>query len=121
MANIIPSGIIDQIIHFANFTDKIPDTVFRTILGFILTIVLIYLAGLLLSVVGKRFFNKIEENIFYNIPIFRTIYKTIKQIIDSISSPSKNSFKKVVMVELNQQHLGRHLKFEMFILTILST
>ena len=105
MSNIIPSAIIDKIIYLANLSDRIPDSMLRTILGFILTILLIYLAGLLISIVGKRFFNKIEKNIFYNIPIFRTIYKTIKQIIDSVSNPSKDSFKKVVMVEFPRKEV----------------
>lgn len=105
MSNIIPSTIIDKIIYLANLSDRIPDTMLRVVLGFILTILLVYLAGLLISIVGKRFFNKIEKNIFYNIPIFRTIYKTIKQIIDSISNPSKDSFKKVVMVEFPRKEV----------------
>ena len=105
MSNIIPAGIIDRIIHFTNFTDKIPDNVLRTILGFILTIVLVYLAGLLLSIIGKRFFNKIEKKIFYNIPIFGSIYKTIKQVVDSISGPNKKSFKKVVMLEFPRKEI----------------
>ncbi len=105
MSNIIPSAIIDKIIYLANLSDRIPDSMLRTILGFILTILLVYLAGLLISIVGKRFFNKIEKNIFYNIPIFRTIYKTIKQIIDSVSNPSKDSFKKVVMVEFPRKEV----------------
>ena len=105
MSNIIPSLIIDKIIYLTNLSDKIPDSVLRTILGFILTILLVYFAGLVLSIVGKKFFNKIEENIFYNIPVFRTIYKTIKQIIDSISNPSKDSFKKVVMVEFPRKEV----------------
>ena len=105
MSSIIPSAIIDKIIYLANLSDRIPDSMLRTILGFILTILLVYLAGLLISIVGKRFFNKIEKNIFYNIPIFRTIYKTIKQIIDSVSNPSKDSFKKVVMVEFPRKEV----------------
>ena len=105
MSSIIPSAIIDKIIYLTNLSDRIPDSMLRTILGFILTILLVYLAGLLISVVGKRFFNKIEKNIFYNIPIFRTIYKTIKQIIDSVSNPSKDSFKKVVMGEFPRKEV----------------
>ena len=66
MSNIIPSTIIDKIIYLANLSDRIPDTMLRVVLGFILTILLVYLAGLLISIVGKRFFNKIEKNIFYN-------------------------------------------------------
>ena len=105
MSNIIPSSIIDKIIYLTSLSDRVPDMVLRTILGFILTVILIYVAGLFLSVVGKRFFNKVEKSFFYNIPVFGVIYKTIKQILDSISNPSKNSFKKVVMVEFPRKEV----------------
>ena len=36
MSNIIPSAIIDKIIYVTSLSDKIPDMVLRTILGFIL-------------------------------------------------------------------------------------
>tara|TARA_B100000902_G_scaffold280607_1_gene266448 strand:- start:1107 stop:1742 length:636 start_codon:yes stop_codon:yes gene_type:complete len=105
MSNIIPSAIIDKIIYVTRLGDKVPDMALRTILGFILTVILIYISGLSLSVIGKKFFNKIEKSFFYNIPFFGVIYKTIKQILDSISNPSKNSFKKVVMVEFPRKEV----------------
>ena len=105
MSNIIPSAIIDKIIYFTSLSDKVPDMALRTILGFILTVILVYISGLCLSVIGKKFFNKIEKSFFYNIPVFGVIYKTIKQILDSISNPSKNSFKKVVMVEFPRKEV----------------
>ena len=105
MSNIIPSAIIDKIIYVTSLGDKVPDMALRTILGFILTVILIYISGLSLSVIGKKFFNKIEKSFFYNIPFFGVIYKTIKQILDSISNPSKNSFKKVVMVEFPRKEV----------------
>ena len=80
MSSIIPSAIIDKIIYLTSLSDRVPDMVLRTILGFILTVALIYIAGLILSVIGKRFFNKVEKSFFYNIPVFGVIYKTIKQI-----------------------------------------
>ncbi|MAX09302.1 MAG: hypothetical protein CMG13_00350 [Candidatus Marinimicrobia bacterium] len=105
MSNIIPSAIIDKIIYVTSLGDKVPDMALRTILGFILTVILIYISGLSLSIIGKKFFNKIEKSFFYNIPFFGVIYKTIKQILDSISNPSKNSFKKVVMVEFPRKEV----------------
>ena len=96
MSSLIPALFINKIIVWINIEN---DNILRIILGFFLTIILLYLAGFILSVIGKKFFNKIEERVFYNIPIFSTIYKTIKQVVESISNPGKNSFKKVVMVE----------------------
>ena len=45
MSNIIPSAIIDKIIHVTSLGDKVPDMALRTILGFILTVILIYISA----------------------------------------------------------------------------
>ena len=105
MSNIIPDKIVSVLVNLINVRSTSAENVISTILGFLLTIVLIYLSGLIVSFIGKRFFDRLERNILFRIPVFSTIYKTIKQIIDSISSPSKNSFKKVVMVEFPRKNV----------------
>ena len=99
MSSVIPSTLIDSIISVFYEFGEFNTQIIRIVLGFLMTVALLYAIGMAISVLGKKFFNKIEQNIFYNIPVFSTIYKTIKQIIDSVSSPDKQSFKKVVMVE----------------------
>ena len=98
MSSIIPTSFIDKIITIGNI-NLIQFESVRILLGFFLTVLSIYFIGLTLSIIGKKFFNKIENKIILKIPFLNVIYKTIKQIIDSVSSPDKNSFKKVVMVE----------------------
>ena len=99
MSNIIPNQIVAGLIDFVNIESNSAENIISTILGFLLTVILIYISGLVVSVIGRRFFEGIERNFLFKIPVFSAIYKTIKQIVDSISSPNKNSFKKVVMVE----------------------
>ena len=99
MSSIIPSGILDATIDNFPNSEILNIDFYRIVLGFLMTALFIYIMGVGISILGKKFFNKIEKNIFYNIPVFSTIYKTIKQIVESVSSPDKNAFKKVVMVE----------------------
>lgn len=99
MSSIIPNNFLDIILPVFSLPEEFSVQYIRIGLGFFMTVISLYLIGILISLIGKKFFNSIERNIFYNIPIFSTIYKTIKQIVESVSSPNRNSFKKVVMVE----------------------
>ncbi len=99
MSSIIPSKILDAIIEVFPNSAILNINFYRIVLGFLMTALFVYVMGIGISILGKKFFSKIEKNIFYNIPVFSTIYKTIKQIVESVSNPDKNSFKKVVMVE----------------------
>jgi uncharacterized membrane protein len=67
--------------------------------GFVVTVVLIYLAGVLASnVLGKRLIHH-GDSLLKRIPIFNQIYSGIKQIVDSFSSLDKTTFMQVVLVE----------------------
>jgi len=69
------------------------------IAGFILTLLFIYIIGLLISnVIGKQIYIWIE-NILSRIPFVNTVYKTIKQITSNISGPDRQAFKQVVYIE----------------------
>lgn len=67
--------------------------------GFGVTVVLIFLAGVVASnVLGKRLI-RYGESLVGRVPIFRQLYSTIKHIVDSFSAPDKTSFLQVVLVE----------------------
>jgi len=73
----------------------------RTIpgLGFALTVVLIYLTGVVAtSVIGKRLVCYIES-LLARVPLFRYLYTGIKQIMVSFTTPSETKFLQVVLVE----------------------
>lgn len=67
--------------------------------GFGITIVLIYLVGIIASnVVGRRLIHY-GESLLAKVPVFRLLYSGIKQILESFSAPGKAGFLQVVLVE----------------------
>ena len=74
--------------------------------GFILTILFLYLLGLLVSnVIGKKLY-KAFENLLDRIPIINKIYISIKQITSTLSTSGSNkAFEKVVIIEYPRKGL----------------
>ena len=68
-------------------------------LGFAITIILIYLAGVIASnVIGKRIIHYGESTLPW-LPVVRQIYHSIKQILESFSITRKDGFMQVVLTE----------------------
>lgn len=67
--------------------------------GFGITIVLIYLIGVIASDVGGRKLINFGESLLAKVPIVKQLYSGIKQILESFSSPSQARFMHVVLVE----------------------
>ena len=75
------------------------------LLGFILTILFLYILGLLVSnVLGKRIY-KVFEKLLNKIPIVSNIYKSIKQITSTLSMPQSKAFQKVVLIQYPRKGL----------------
>ena len=69
------------------------------LLGFLLTLIFLYILGLIIkNVIGKRIYTFFEF-VLDNIPIINKIYKTIKSITDSLTATKEQAFTKVVMIE----------------------
>ena len=67
--------------------------------GFGITMVLIYLVGVIASnVIGKRLIRYGESALPW-IPVVRQLYNSIKQILESFTSPERTGFMQVVLVE----------------------
>jgi uncharacterized membrane protein len=68
----------------------------------ILIIIALFGATLLLGVLARSFFFdafiKLGDKLLHQIPIVRSVYKTVKDIVQTLFSSDKNSFKQVVMV-----------------------
>ena len=68
-------------------------------LGIILTLVIVFVLGLLVTnVLGKTLFNW-GERILAKLPIVNTIYKTIKQITSAFSGSTLKSFQQVIFIQ----------------------
>ncbi len=68
-------------------------------LGFLTAVVLVLVMGTIATnVVGRRILARIEL-LFIRVPIFRSIYPSIKQLIESFSPEKRQSFKAVVLAE----------------------
>jgi len=75
------------------------------IIGFMLTIISIYIIGrFIANVLGKTILIQIEK-LVERIPIVNLVYKTVKQITESLSSHDKNAFKKVIKFEYPRRGL----------------
>jgi uncharacterized membrane protein len=74
-------------------------------LGIILTVVLIYILGLLVTnFLGRKIFN-LGERIVKKVPIVNIIYTTLKQITDTITKGSTDAFEGAVYIQYPRQGL----------------
>lgn len=103
----IPAAItILVVVGLFRFVDGILGPVFDIMLGthiaglgFISAIVLVFFAGIVsTNMFGKRILGYVE-NVFLHIPVFKSLYTSVKQLVDAFSPESKSSFKQFVIVE----------------------
>ena len=72
-------------------------------LGALLTVIVIFVTGVLATnFLGQRLV-KIWEGLLSRIPIVRTIYSSVKQVSDTLLSPQGNAFRKALLVEYPRQ------------------
>ena len=68
-------------------------------ISFLLTLLFIYLLGFFTNkFIGNRIINWFDR-LISKIPVAKTIYKTIKQLTNSIADSNANAFQKVVYIE----------------------
>jgi uncharacterized membrane protein len=67
--------------------------------GFLTAVVLIFIVGsVATNVVGRRMIALVERFLTH-VPVFRSIYPSIKQLLESFSPEKRSSFKEVVLAE----------------------
>ncbi len=74
-------------------------------LGFISTILIVFFAGLLTTNIFGRKLVKLGELILEKIPVVRSIYTAVKQVIDTIAHTNKKAFRQVVILEYPRKGL----------------
>ena len=68
-------------------------------IGFGITVVLVYLIGVIASNVLGRRLLRFGESLLRRVPIFWQLYTAIRQILQSFSEPGKTGFMQVVLIE----------------------
>ena len=101
MSEMSPEAI-ERMIRLGQFRSEWDKHWYLDGLGFIVAIILIYLAGLLLgNYLGRQFYGRIES-LIARIPGFKQVYPHVKQVVDLIfgdSSKKMKAFSEVVLVE----------------------
>ena len=73
--------------------------------GFVITIVLIYLIGAVVSnVLGRRLFH-FGESLLAKVPVVRPLYASIKQILESFSVTGKSGLGQTVLIEFPRKDI----------------
>ena len=68
-------------------------------LGLVTTVVLILIIGVLATnVIGRRLVGRGEQMLMH-VPVFRTVYAPVKQLIAAFSPDNESGFKRVVLVD----------------------
>lgn len=68
-------------------------------LGLLLTVLIVLLVGMIATnVLGKKIID-FFDHVFIRIPMVKTLYGAIKQIIDAFSVQPRDAFRRVAMVE----------------------
>ncbi len=68
-------------------------------LGVVLTFVVVLVTGMLAANLIGRQLLRLGEAVLVRIPLVRTIYSAVKQVVDTVLSSSGQSFRRVVLVE----------------------
>jgi len=110
---ILPLAITIYILYFVYiFLDDLVGGLIKTFfnyrlpgIGFVASILLVLIIGLVSSnIIGSRLV-KFTDSIFQKIPFSRGIYTSARQIIDAFTLQGKNAFQRVVLLEYPRKGL----------------
>ncbi len=72
-------------------------------LGVLLTLLVVFVSGMLAAnIIGQRLV-RFGERVLARIPVFNSIYHSVKQVSDTVFSPSGQAFRKAVLVQYPRQ------------------
>ncbi len=67
-------------------------------LGTILTVVIVFVTGLLANNLIGNYLVRLWERLLHRIPVVSSLYGSVKQVSDTLFSPSGNAFRKAVLI-----------------------
>ncbi|HEV7816572.1 MAG TPA: DUF502 domain-containing protein [Janthinobacterium sp.] len=73
-------------------------------LGTMLTIIIVFITGLLTSNLVGNYVVRMWEKVLQRIPIVNSLYSSVKQVSDTLFSSSGNAFRKAVLVPYPHQN-----------------
>jgi len=73
-------------------------------LGTVLTIVIVFLTGLLTNNLVGNYVVRMWEKLLQRIPIVNSLYSSVKQVSDTLFSSSGNAFRKAVLIPYPHQN-----------------
>ena len=73
-------------------------------LGTLLTVVIIFLTGLLTNNLVGNYVLRVWEKLLKRIPLVNSLYSSVKQVSDTLLSSSGNAFRKAVMIPYPHQN-----------------
>ncbi len=96
----ILSPVVIKAVGFFGFSPngRIDDFVIMSV-AFVLTFVVLYSIGVIATNFLGKFVIGVFEAILNNVPVIKNVYTSSKQLIEMISLPSRQSFKRVVIIE----------------------
>ncbi len=96
----ILSPVVIKAVGFFGFSPngRIDDFVIMSV-AFVLTFVVLYSIGVIATNFLGKFVIGFFEAILNNVPFIKNVYTSSKQLIEMISLPSRQSFKRVVIIE----------------------
>jgi len=112
LATLLPLYLTFFVIKFLFVTlEEMSDPILKRLnldipgLGIILTVLLIYILGFLVTnFLGRKIFN-LGERIVKKVPIVNMIYTTLKQITDTFTKGSTDAFEGAVYIQYPRQGL----------------
>lgn len=73
-------------------------------LGTLLTVVIVFLTGLLTNNLVGNYVLRVWEKLLKRIPLVNSLYSSVKQVSDTLLSSSGNAFRKAVMIPYPHQN-----------------
>ncbi|KAA0253578.1 DUF502 domain-containing protein [Acidobacteria bacterium ACD] len=68
-------------------------------LGLLLTLAVVYLTGLLSANFAGKKLLAVFDRLLENLPVVRTVYTAVKQLVEAVSPGGREAFRRVVLVE----------------------
>jgi uncharacterized membrane protein len=72
-------------------------------LGAVLTLLIIFITGVVAANIFGQQMVRWWEQFLHRIPVVRTVYKSVKQVSDTLLSPDGQAFRKAVLVQYPRQ------------------